>query len=308
MSWSTALVEFLKNYERRSTSSSPIAVFDCDGTVISGDIGEAMLYTQIEEFHFRVSPGTIWPDHPRRKELDELYESLAGLPPGSGREGEDFQQFAAMILSWYFDQLRDGLVAKACTDIVRLLAGYTIDEVRALARRTVERELASPITTRNLGGRELPMGSRYIQEILELLRNLLRHGFEVWAVSGSNRWSVEQVFERIGIPPERVVGIELRERDGLVTPEARSPIPVGEGKIEALRERQPAIPALVASDSPYDIPLLLHAGDLRVRVKSGNLPATDFFRNNNITPDESWILIENPTFIENEDVTWLMQQ
>jgi len=308
MSTDATVAAFLARHENSPADSPAIAVFDCDGTVISGDIGEAMLYMQIKEFSFRVSPATIWPDHPRNGDLDRLFGELKSLPAEERQADQGFQEFAELLLSWYFDQLQEGAVEKACTDIVRLLAGFSKEEARALALRTLEQELSSPVTTRRLGARELPCGSRYIRESLTLLRDLLRRGFEVWAVSGSNRWSVERVFERIGIPPGRVLGIDLRERNGLLAPEAQSPVPVGQGKIKALRERSTRAPELVVSDSPYDIPLFLHASELRVRVSSGNLGSVDFFRENNIVPDRTWVAIDDPTLLENEDVPWLMQQ
>ena len=308
MSTNETIAEFLARHDSRRANAPGVAVFDCDGTVISGDIGEAMLYTQIEEFHFRVSPATIWPDHPRNGDLHRFFVGLHNLPAEERNAHEGFQEFAELILSWYFDQLHEGKVEKACADIVRLLAGYTEEEIRSLALRTLEQELTGPVATRRLGRRELPRGSRYIRESLTLLRALLHHGFEVWAVSGSNSWSVERVFERIGIPPGRVLGIELGKLGGLLVPETRSPIPVGEGKIRALRDRGTAAPALVVSDSPHDIPLFLHATELRVRVKSGDLNAADFFRETNIARDTTWVTFDNPTLMKNEEVPWLMRQ
>ena len=308
MSTDQIIASFLSRHEHRPAGSPGLAVFDCDGTVISGDIGEAMLYAQIQAFCFRASPAAIWSDHPRNAELDRLFGELRDLPPEVRHAHQGFQEFAELILSWYFDQLGDGKVEKACADIVRLLAGYTEEEVRAFALKTLQDELSTPLATRRLGARVLPRGSRYVRESLTLLQELLRRGFDVWAVSGSNRWSVERVFEPLGLGPERVLGIDLRSQDGLLAPEVQSPVPVGEGKVKALKERCTGAPLLVVSDSPYDIPLFLSASDLRVRVKSGNLDSADFFRESNITPDHTWVAIESPTLLEAEELPWLMQQ
>ena len=75
----------------------PLAVFDCDGTVIKGDIGEAMFFRQIEQFHFRLNPAALWPDHPRRKELGKAYEKLALLPPEERTRDPAFEPFARML-------------------------------------------------------------------------------------------------------------------------------------------------------------------------------------------------------------------
>ena len=61
---STTLVQTLMEaLANRRRNGPPLAVFDCDGTVIQGDIGEAMLYHQLEHFLFRVSPATRNPVH-----------------------------------------------------------------------------------------------------------------------------------------------------------------------------------------------------------------------------------------------------
>jgi phosphoserine phosphatase len=199
-----------------------------------------------------------------------------------------------MLLSWYFDQIGSGSVAKACGDIVRLFAGFTPAEVRELARATFDDEFSSPFGTRRLGTRELPRGARFIRESVDLLGALTERRFEIWAVSGSNKWSVEPVFRRFGIPPERVIGIELEVRDGLLTDRAEGPLPIRGGKIDALRRHTGRIPVLAASDSKNDIPLLLYSAGLRVWINSRKRDTADFFRSGAIAPDDTWVLVESP--------------
>src|SRR5512140_1720886 len=123
-----AVVRFLERHAGREAGA--VAVFDCDGTLIKGDVGEAMLYYQIEHFLFRHSPAAVWPDHPRRQQLDGLYRTLEEAPPGGRARHEAFGPFADIILDWYFGQIEAGAVAKACADIVRLFAGFTLAEVQ----------------------------------------------------------------------------------------------------------------------------------------------------------------------------------
>jgi phosphoserine phosphatase len=293
-----AVAAFLAGHRDHDTGPRPVAVFDCDGTVIQGDIGEAMFYRQIEQFHFRRSPASIWPDHPRHREIGALYEELAALGPEGRADSPASGKFADMLLSWYFDQIASGAVAKACADIVRLFAGYTPEEVRRLADATFENEFSSPPGTRRLGSRNLHRGARFIRESVDLLGALTERHFEVWAVSGSNRWSVEPVFRRFGVPPERVIGIELEERNGVLTDRAAAPLPIRGGKIDALRRHTARIPVLVASDSKNDIPLLLYSSGLRVRINSKKRDTADFFRAADTVPDNTWVLVESPHIVE----------
>ena len=135
---STTLVQTLfRALAAQQHSGAPLAVFDCDGTVIQGDTGEAMLYHQLEHFLFRVSPAAVWTDHPRRDELQGLYEHLALQGADKARLDQRFESFAEQVLAWYFDQLAEGRTAKACADIVRLCAGFSSTELRQIAAETV---------------------------------------------------------------------------------------------------------------------------------------------------------------------------
>jgi phosphoserine phosphatase len=292
------VARFLGGYSDNDAGPRPVAVFDCDGTVIQGDIGEAMFYRQVEQFHFRRSPAEVWPDHPQRDELGRLYGELARLSPAGRASSPASVPFAAMLLSRYFDQIAAGEVAKACADIVRLFAGYATEEVRELARATFVEELSSPFGTRSLGGRALPRGARYIGESVDLIGALAERRFDIWAVSGSNKWSVEPVFARFGVPPDRVIGIELDVRDGVLTEDTKGPVPIRAGKIDALRSRITTIPAVAASDSKNDIPLLLYSAGIRVRINSRKRDTGEFFRSAGIAPDGTWVLVESPHIVE----------
>lgn len=290
MPFHTTLDAFLQKYQ---LSSEPrLAVFDCDDTLIRGDVGEAMFYFQIEHFMFRLSPADAWPDHPRRVELQNLYESLLALPYQKRASDRRFQNFAEMMLAWYFDQLADGNTAKACGDITRLLSGYNPSEIRQIADATLVEELAAPLNTeRPLGRRTVPCGIRYVRPAVELLQRLHDIGFDVWVVSGSNQWSVEAVCQRLNVPARRIIGIGLVDDDGDLMPEPREPIPVKEGKVRALQERVMYRPLIVVSDSTYDAALFSYSSDLRVLV---NWNGHDFFTTTGFMQDESWVVLDNP--------------
>jgi len=293
-----AVARFLAAHPGAGGGPPPLAVFDCDGTVIRGDIGEAMFYRQIEHFHFRRSPADVWRTHTRRDRLAVLFARLLPMEPAARGADPAFEEFAGMLLDWYFGGIAAGRVTEACADIVRLFAGYTVEEVRAIARATFAEELASPLGTRRLGNRELPRGARYLAESVELLRALAARGFDIWAVSGSNAWSVEPVFERLGVPPARVIGIALESEGGVLADRAAAPIPIREGKVAALRALTPEVPLLAASDSKNDIPLLLYARGLRVRVNSRGRDTDDFFRAAGTAPDGTWVNVDRPRIMD----------
>ena len=290
-----AVQEFFDRHRNHGSTHAPIAAFDCDGTVISGDIGEAMLYHQIERFWFKVSPADVWPDHPGRAELDRRFRLLAGLPDDERRRHPEFPLFADTILDWYFGQINDGMVIKSCADIVRLFAGFTETEVREFARLAFEWERTAPRGRRLLGKRHVPGGVRFLTEAVDLLHEAKRRGMEVWAISGSSRWSVEPVFEALGISSDRVIGIEMETAAGVVTPVEIPPIPIRQGKVDAMKARNIPMPVLVASDSRNDIPLFKACTGLKVRVNSRGRSSAEFFEAYGGPEDDAWINIEQPT-------------
>jgi phosphoserine phosphatase len=290
---------FFERHASRNGSPRPLAVFDCDGTVIQGDIGESMFYRQIEHFAFRVSPADILADHPERSALAKAYGALAAAPESTRRTHPAFEPFARLLLTRYFDQLAEGKIAKACAEIVQLFAGFSVAEVRAFAEETFVEEKRLPLSKCELGGQLVNRGARFLQESVDLVNALKQHGFDILAISGSNKWSVEPVFAELGVDPSMVLGIDLREHDGLLTAEAKHPIPIRSGKVDLLKASDPRPPALVASDSRNDIPLLLASVDMKVYVNSHKRATEDFFTLGNVKRDDSWVVFENPTIIQN---------
>ena len=286
---------FLDRHASSNGSARPLAVFDCDGTLIKGDIGESMFYRQIEHFAFRVSPAEVWPDHPQRTELDRTFNILAATPARARRTHAAFDLFSRLLVTRYFDQLAAGTIAKACTEIVQLFAGFTLEEVHAFAEATFAEELTMPLSQTSLGGRSLPRGARFLRESADLLHTLQEHGFDIFSVSGSSKWSVEPVLAHLDVPADRVIGIDLRLEDGILSAEPQRPVPIHGGKVEALRRFDHRPPVLVASDSRHDIPLLLASTDLRVYVNSHGRKTEDFFALGKIDRDSSWVVFENPT-------------
>ncbi len=291
----SVLRSVLNALEERERNEPLLAVFDCDGTLIKGDIGEAMLYYQLEHFLFRVSPASVWPDYPEGEELQRLYEHCAARKTDGEVADEMPTLFARRVLSWYFDKLAEGKTAKACADIVRLCAGFSLTEIRAIAEDTVAAELQASTGTRIVGSSSLPRGVRFIEETIAVLNRARSLGADVWIVSGSNRWSVEAVTSRLQVPQDHVIGIDLISFNGILSPAVRDPIPVLEGKVEALQHLVGKQPDIVVSDSPYDIPLFNYSAGIKLLVNSNEGPSADFFASGPVSRDDTWFVIESPT-------------
>jgi len=292
----TIIDEFLSNHLASGSGQTPVAVVDCDGTIIKGDIGEAMFYFQIRRFLFRESPARLWPDYPERKELGYLFSSLIGAPPFEGMKDGRLIAFANHLLGWYFNQLKRGETEKACSDIVKLWAGFTQAELKEIATDTVKSELRTDQTAQLLGKFVLPRGVRYIRETIEIIRRLRAAEFDTWVVSGSNIWSVSEVCRRLPVREERIAGIDLLRKGTVNLPGVLNPVPVGAGKVELLQARGLPAPSIVVSDSTYDLPLFLASSGLKILIAS-NGPSEIFFEQTGIRPDETWVRIDQPTLL-----------
>lgn len=71
---------------------------------------------------------------------------------------------------------------------------------------------------------------------MELLAEKLRSiGCDLWAVSSTNNWVIEESVKKVGIPAERVLAVRVAIENGLAT-DRLGEITSGPGKARALRE------------------------------------------------------------------------
>ena len=285
----------LASLPQRVEGEPRIAIFDCDGTLIKGDVGEAMFRFQVSHFLFRESPAEIWNDFPLRNDLKLLYSSLVRHPPDLRAHDRRFRTFSDMLISWYFDHLAQGKTEKACGDIVRLLAGFSADELREIAADTLRLELSSPLGGGNMGDPLSPTGIRYIKETCNLLNRLRDLRFEIWVISGSNRWSVEEVCTPLGISASNIIGIDLKRKNHVYSSSLVSPVPVLDGKVRAWESLGLSRPTIVVSDSVFDFPLFGISTGAKVLVMSDDR-SREFFAETGMKQDDSWLVLDNLTF------------
>ena len=92
-------------------------------------------------------------------------------------------------------------------------------------------------------------------EMRQLCKLLLDRGTELWAVSSTNNWIIEEGVKQFGIPSEHVIAARVRVVDGLITEELLD-IPTGEAKAEALVRTGLPHPDAVFGNSIHDAAML----------------------------------------------------
>ena len=180
-----------------------VAVFDCDGTLWSGDAGADFFYSDIER----------------------------GLLPEK-------------VKNWALPRYEDYKAGKVdeltmCGEMVTIHDGISDADIRALAREF----FASTIAQRIFG------------EMQELTHCLAESGCEVWAVSSTNQWVIEEGVRRFGIPAERVLAATVEVRDGKAT-RSLIQVPTDELKVTAIKKHIRKTVDAIFGNSIHDLQML----------------------------------------------------
>lgn len=184
-----------------------IAVFDCDGTLWSGDAGSGFMTWTLE----------------------------TGLV---SRESADW--IDARYRAYHRNEVSEIAI---CGEMVQLYQGLREDELRRAARdffvQKVERHI--------------------FPEMLQLIRDLRAAGTDIWAVSSTNDWVIEEGVRRFGISADRVLAARVEVKNGIIT-DVLTDVPTDEGKAASLNRAGIATPDAVFGNSVHDAAMLSIAG------------------------------------------------
>ena len=180
-----------------------VAVFDCDGTLWSGDAGSGFMRWTVER-------GILSPEAIAR--LDVRYK---GYLAGQVSELE------------------------ICGEMVQIYAGLTEQAMRAAAAEFFATKIEPNI----------------FPEMRELIHNLQAAGTEIWAVSSTCDWVIEDAVRRFAIPAGRVLAAQVAIADGVVT-NTLIDVPTDGGKVAALARVGINSPDAVFGNSVHDAHML----------------------------------------------------
>lgn len=136
---------------------------------------------------------------------------------------------------------RQGRVSELeiCGEMVQVYAGLREDELRRAAARYFTAHVEAQI----------------FPEMHRLVAELRSAGTEIWAVSSTNSWVIEEGMRRFGVGPDRVLAAAVRVKDGLISSDLID-VPTDEGKAEALRRVGIDSPDAVFGNSIHDAAML----------------------------------------------------
>jgi len=289
--WQDKNGEVLRRFvSELDTTTRPVAVFDWDNTMIKNDVGAAVVYYVIRRGMAR-RPDS-WDDVPYL--TPAARRRLAAACPGTGEflPSERPTGCAKELVSLYERRtLSDGTPAFAGYNFhtykpsaawqVHLLAGYTPAQVRAMARKAIDRACRAEVGS-NLcvGGMTVPGYVRVYRQMAALLRGMRRRGFDVWVVSASPQNVVEVFAHWVGIKRGNVIGIRsVLDGQGRITRDLQGCGAVKDGHNSMITYREgkrcwikkiigrPVV--FAAGDSVTDVEFLQDAKTLRLVVDRG---------------------------------------
>jgi phosphoserine phosphatase len=194
-------------FEDAVLSLSPAtAVFDCDGTLWSGDAGYGFMVWSIE----------------------------SGLVSRNASDWIDSRY--RLYLSGEVSE------TQMCGEMVQIYAGLQEEEIRHAAAEYFRSHIEAHI----------------FPELGELLAKLQYRGVDIWAVSSTNNWVIEEGVRRFDIPASRVLAAQVRVAEGRITSDLLD-VPSGEGKAVALARVSVNNPHAVFGNSVHDAAMLVMA-------------------------------------------------
>jgi phosphoserine phosphatase len=214
--------------------------FDADGTLWTGDVGEDVFEYAYERGLLREEAHAALSRVARTYELliaDDGPSSLARRIHAAFREGGIGDRLVCEVMTWGY-------------------AGFTLEELRSLARRSLEAR---------------GLASRVRQDLLPVLDWARRESIRVVVVSASPHMVVAEALACAGIEVFGVIGALPKMESGRITPEMGEPLPYAESKCVGGRSLLAGHDWLASfGDNVYDIELLKAA---RVRVAVYPKPA-----------------------------------
>lgn len=194
-----------KEFETTVLSLSPsVVVFDCDGTLWSGDAGYGFMIWSIE----------------------------TGLVSRNASDWIDsrYRQYRAKEIS----------EADICGEMVQIYAGLQEAELRQAAAEYFRLHIEAHI----------------FPEMRALVNRLHENRTDIWAVSSTNNWVIEEGVRRFRIPASRVLSAQARVAgDGRITSDLLA-VPTDEAKARALQRAGVPHPDAVFGNSVHDAAML----------------------------------------------------
>ena len=187
----------VKRIKAADPSAVPMAFWDFDGTIIKGDVSEGL-----EENGKTIFKGLV------QRTIEEGYSTVYGRAEWKRYSEADYPRLNEIgrWIAWPYN--------------AQIYAGTRVADLDAFCVREFEHVYRK----------------WYFTSSLAMLRALEKAGVENYVVSASPEIFVANASATLPLPRERLRGIRVRLSAGYVTTDVVYPLPMGEGKVEVVRE------------------------------------------------------------------------
>ena len=127
------------------------------------------------------------------------------------------------VTTWLMQRYDEYLAGRVSEDE---MCGEMVQIHRGLPEKRI-REFAARFAKSNV----MP---HFFPEMVSLIERLRRQGCDIWAVSSTNNWVIEEAVKVIGIPADRVLAVRVQIENGVAT-DRLAEITSGPGKAHALQ-------------------------------------------------------------------------
>ena len=284
--WHESARRSLERILRAGAGKGLPVVFDFDNTIVSGDVGEAVLA-------LLANSGRL----ASKRVCETLSPDLKSRANGSirVRDCENLMEYyEAMLEPTVHGKADPTPFANAYVWAAQVLEGLCLAEVLDATRHAFQ--LGESAGSEITAGKLKYPPPRFRAEMVELIAELIRLGYQPWIVSASNVWSVRWMVKHGlnpllmkhgapgGLPPGQVIGLAtlvsdntgrlykdwvlIREKKAYAnldprllgslraTRHVQFPAPVYSGKVACILDALGCNPYLSAGDSPSDHPML----------------------------------------------------
>jgi phosphoserine phosphatase len=126
-----------------------------------------------------------------------------------------------------------------CGEMVQIYDGLSETEVRRAAAAFFQSRFTD----------------RIFPEMHSLVAALTERGTEIWVVSSTNNWVIEEGVQSFHVPPSRVIAARAQVVNGVITSKLVD-VPTGEGKASSLVAAGVGAPDVVFGNSVHDAAML----------------------------------------------------
>lgn len=229
--WFSDNAKTIEAFLNQDKISKAVAIFDWDNTIIKNDIGDATIYWMLK--HDLLKRPKSWRSTSRHLSSDALkaLNKYCPLKNNDYLKTNEDEDCAETILEIYSDgKLKNGkeawrksfnpnLLEPAYAWAVHLAQGHRPNDLKKIAADVIDFNLNNSIGEKQkVGHREVEAYIRVYPQMKELIAKLKERGADVWVVSASMQYYVEEFAQHVGIVKNRVIGIRpTLDHKGMVT-------------------------------------------------------------------------------------------